>query len=77
MGFDGAATYSGKKAGVQARLKKPAPHAVSVHYHFLQVACVQAANSMTGIKHVYTMLTTPWKLSLFSKKSRIFDPACP
>ena len=23
MGFDGAATFSGKKSGVQARLKKP------------------------------------------------------
>ena len=49
--------------GVQARPKKHAPHAVSVHClcHRLQLACVQAANSMTGIKYVYTMLTTLWK----------------
>ena len=27
MGFDGAATFAGTKFGVQARLKKSAPHA--------------------------------------------------
>ena len=59
MGFDGAATFSGKKTGVQARLKKHAPHAVFVHCHLLQF-CVQAANSTTGM-HVYTTLTTLWK----------------
>ena len=49
--------------GVQARLKKHAPHAVFVHCHchLLQLACVQAANSTTGIKHVYNTLTTLWK----------------
>ena len=49
--------------GVQARLKKHGPHAVFVHCHchLLQFASVQAANSMTGIKHVSTMLTTLWK----------------
>ena len=43
----------------QARLKKHAPRAVFVHCHchLLQLACVQAANSTTGIKHVYTTLT--------------------
>ena len=62
MGFDRAATFSGKKTGVQARLKKHASHAVFVHCHchLLQLVCAQAANSMTGIKHVYTMLTL-WK----------------
>ena len=33
MGFDGAATFSDKKSGVQTRLKKHAPHAVFVHCH--------------------------------------------
>ena len=33
MGFDGAATFAGKKSGVQARLKKHAPHSVFVHCH--------------------------------------------
>ena len=70
MGFDGAATFSGKKNGVQARLKKHAPHAIFVHCHchMLQLACVQAANSTAGIKHVYIMLTTLWKYFHFSPK---------
>ena len=54
ISFDGAAYFSGRKTGVQARLKKHASHVVFVHCHchLLQLACVQAANSMTGIKHV-------------------------
>ena len=61
MRFDGAAAFSGKYSGVQSYLKKNAPHALFVHCHLLQLACVQAANGTTGIKHVYTTLTTLWK----------------
>ena len=70
MGFDGAATFSGKKSGVQARMKKFAPHALFVHCHchMLQLACVQAANSTPGIKHVYTTLTALWKFFHYSPK---------
>lgn len=70
MGFDGAATFSGSKTGVQARLKRNAPHAVFVHCHchMLQLACVQAANSTQGIKHVYTTMTSLWKYFHFSPK---------
>ena len=55
MGFDGASTFAGKHSGVQARLKKHAPHAIFVHCHChkLQLAIVQAANSTDGIKRVY------------------------
>ena len=55
MGFDGAATFSGKKSSVQARMKKHSPHALFVHYHChqLQLTCVQAANGIAGIEHVY------------------------
>ena len=55
MGFDGASTFSGKKTGVQTRIKNLAPHALFVHCHchLLQLACVQAANSTNRIKHVY------------------------
>ena len=51
MGFDGAATFSEKKSGVQARMKKHSPHALFVHCHChqLQLACVQAANGTAGI----------------------------
>ena len=46
MGFDGASTFTGKRSGVQARLKKHAPHAILVHCycHKLQLAIVQAAS---------------------------------
>jgi hypothetical protein len=70
MGFDGAATFSGVKTGVQARIKKHAPRALFVHCHchLLQLACVQAANSTSGIKHVYATLTTLWKYFHYSPK---------
>ena len=70
MGFDGAATFSGDKTGVQCRLKKNSPHGLFVHCHChrLQLACVQAANPTTGIKHVYTTLTTLWKFFHYSPK---------
>ena len=68
MGFDGAAPFPGKMTGVQARLKKHAPHAVFVLCHLLQLACMQAANSMTGIKHVYITLITLWQYFHYSPK---------
>ena len=56
MGFDGASTFVGKHSGVQAQLKKHAPHAFFVHCHCHkpQLAIVQAANSTDGIKHLHT-----------------------
>ena len=70
MGFDGASAFSGRKTGVQTRIKKLAPHALFVHCHchLLQLACVQAANSTKGIKHVYVTLTALWKFFHYSPK---------
>ena len=70
MGFDGASTFSGKRTGVQTRIKKLAPHALFVHCHclLLQLACVQAANSTAGIKHVYVSLMALWKYFHYSLK---------
>ena len=70
IGFDGAATFAGDKTDVQRRLKKNSPHALFVHCHChrLQLACVQAANHTTGIKHMYTTLTTLWKFFYYSPK---------
>ena len=67
MGFDGASTFS---AGVQTSTKKITPHALFVrcHCHLLQLACVQAANSTNGIKHVYVTLTALWKFFNYSPK---------
>ena len=55
MGFYGAATFSGKKSSIQARMKKHSPHTLFVHCHChqLQLACVQAANGTAGIENVY------------------------
>ena len=65
MGFDGAATFSGRKAGVQARLRKMAPQALFDHSrnHMLQLACVQATNQVPVVKRVYSNLTTLWNYS--------------
>ena len=67
MGFDGAATFSGKKT-CSSKTKETCWHAVFVHCHLLQLACVQAANSRIGIKHVYNMLTTLWKYFYYYPK---------
>ena len=66
MGFDGAATFSGDKTGVQRR----SSYALFVHCrcHILQLASVQAANATPGIKHVYTTLMTLWKFFRYSPK---------
>ena len=65
MGFNGAATFSGKKSGVQARMKKHSPHALFVHCHChqLQLACVHAANGTTCL-----LLTTLWKFFYYPPK---------
>ena len=68
MGFDCAITFSGKMTGVQARLKNHVALAVFVHCHLRQLACLQAANSKTGSKHVYTTLTTLWRYLHYSPK---------
>ena len=70
MGFDGATTFSGKHKGVQTLLKSNLPHSIFVHCHchLLQLACVQAANSTPGIKHVYITLTTLCKFFQYSPK---------
>ena len=60
MGFDGASTFSGKYRGFQNLMKKNSPHAVFVHCHchLLQLVCVQEANNINGIQHVYVTLTS-------------------
>ena len=70
MGFDGAATFSGDKTGVQRQLKELSPHALFVqcHCHVLQLASVQAANATPGIKHVYTTLMMLWTFFHYSPK---------
>ena len=73
MGFDGAVTFSGDKTGFQRRLKKNSPHVLFVHCHChrIQLVCVQVANNTTGIKHMYTTLTTLWNLFHYSPKRKV------
>ena len=68
MGFDGAATFAGKKSGMQASLKKHALIQSSSTAISFKLACVQSANSTKGIKHVYTIPTTLWKFFHYSPK---------
>ena len=62
----------GEKTGIQRRLKKNALF-VHCHCHRRQLACVQAANHTTGIKHVYTALTTLWKFFHYSPKRAVSE----
>ena len=63
MGFDGAATFSGRITGVQARIKKHSPFVIYVHCHChqLQLAYIQAANQTPGIEHMYATVLSLWK----------------
>ena len=49
-------------------MKKNSPHAIFMHCHLLQLACVQAANHTEGIKHVDITLITLWKFFHYSPK---------
>ena len=49
-------------------MKKNSPHAISVHCHLLQLACLQAANHTEEIKHVDITLITLWKFFHYSPK---------
>ena len=57
MGFDGAATFSGDKTGVQRRLKVLSPHALFIHCrcHALNwLLCM-----VLMLHHVSSMSTLP------------------
>ena len=73
MGFDGAATFSGEKTGVQRKLNELSLCAIFVHCrcHVLQLASVQAAIATPGIKHVYTILMMLWKFIHYSPKHAV------
>ena len=70
LGFDGASTMSGKKSGVQKRMRLYVPSAVYVHCqcHKLQLAAINAANEHTEVKRVMGTLLTIWKAFHYSPK---------
>ena len=67
MGYDGAATFSSDKTGVQRSLKELSSHFVHCRCHDLQLVSVQTANATAG-KHVYSTLITLWKCFHYSPK---------
>ena len=82
MGFSRTPPFPGVKNGVQSLLKKNCPHSLFVycHCHRLQLACGQAANHTSGIKHVY--VTFDYLVEMFSLFFKTYtgfegDTACP
>ena len=66
----GQAQWSGKKSGVQVRLRYHSPSALFVHCccHRLQLAAVQAASEHNEVKRVLVTLLTVWKTFHYSPK---------
>ena len=75
QGYDGASTFSGNKSGVQRRIRIHAAHAhahalyIHCSCHRLQLASIQAAESVDTIKMIGTMESL-WKL-YYPKKLRL------
>ncbi|KAI6656129.1 Zinc finger protein [Oopsacas minuta] len=70
QGYDGAATFSGCTNGVQRRIRTHSAHAVYIHCacHRLQLASIQAAESITVINKMFSTMTSLWKLFYYSPK---------
>ena len=70
QGYDGAATFSGIRTGVQRRIRAHAVHALYIHCscHRVQVASIQAAESVGTIKKMFGTMTTLWKMFYYSPK---------
>ena len=70
QGYDGAATFSGSKSGVQKRMRVHAGHALYIHCscHRLQLASIQAAESIAPIKKMFGTMESLWKLFYYSPK---------
>ena len=68
--YDGAATFSGTKNGVQIRICTLAPRELFVHCraHVLQLCCVLAARCLPSLKKVFATLMTVWKMFHYSSK---------
>ena len=70
QGYDGAATFSGERNGVQKRMRVHAAHSIYIHCacHRLQLASMQAANSIPEIKKMFGTMGSIWKLFFYSPK---------
>ena len=72
LGLKGANTMSGKRSGVQLRLRQHSPSAIYVHCrcHQLQLAAVNAANEQMGVKRVLGTLLSAKHFTTLQKKQR-------
>lgn len=70
QGYDGAAVFSGSRSGVHVRMRTHSAHAMYIHCacHRLQLASVQAAESVPEIKKIFGMMGNIWKLFYYSPK---------
>ena len=68
QGYDGAAPFSSKNIGVQRRMRTLSGHALYIHCscHRLQLASIQAADSVPQIKKFFGILLSLWKLFYYS-----------
>ena len=68
QGYDGAATFSGTKNGVQMRIRTLAPQALFVQYrvHVLQLCCISAARCLPSLKKVFATLMSVEDVPLLS-----------
>ena len=69
-GYDGAATFSGSRTRVQRRMRVHAAHALYIHcsYHRLQLASLQAAESIGEVVKMFGIMASLWKLFYYSLK---------
>ena len=70
QGYDGAATLSGTKNGVQMCIRTLAPRALFVHCraHVPQLCCISAARCLPSLKKVFATLMSVWKMFHYSPK---------
>ena len=70
QGYDGAATSSGNRTGVQTRMMVHATHALYIHCscHRLQLASIQAADVVGMVRRMSGTMTNLWKLFYYSPK---------
>ena len=79
QGYDGAATFSGNRTGVQTRMKVHAAHALYIHCSCrrLQLASIQAADAVGMVRRMFGTMTNLWKLFYYPPpKGRSFEE-CP
>lgn len=70
QGYDGAAVFSGHVNGVAKRMQVHSAHAVYIHCtcHRLQLASLQAADSVIAIKKLFGTMANLWKFFYYSSK---------